>query len=740
VERIPPRLAAALALGAGWLAFFGPFLAADGAPFYRDQLLTALPVRQYLTERLSRGQLPQWYPYEALGVAFIGQMQTATFHPFSWLLLPFAPITALKLQTALAFLLALCGAYRAARALGVSRAGSVAGALAFGYGGYAFGVSHNPSYLVAHATLPWVLWAALRVALPDRLAPRRVAALALAWALVFLAGDAQAFLVAPLVLLAVLALAKERKRAAIVCAGAGALAVLLCGAELLPAIALSGSSIRVQGRSDPLLGRFFSFHPFRLFELAAPSLIPDGLRVPVTTALFHSGGALWSTTVFAGSVVLLLAGLGLARAPRRGLPFAALAALALLLAMGAHAGLLPLLWKVARPLSWFRFPEKYAAFAWVGLFPLAALGFDGAQERPRSAARAAAIAALVALLASALLPALVRRLLGEAGAEAAEETARAWRTGCLWSAGFLGAAALALRLPGSALLLPALVCAELLHGNGAHLPLAPRAILEAPLPFAEAIRAEPHRVVSLAGGHALRTVTGEDVHWAEVMRASLRPDASGVEHVGSLSFNLPLTQVRAWRALGPNASLRGQAGPLFDGCYALVDLAAPDPTGAILLIEDRASELRLLRAPCRPRAYLSAMEPATEHDSPERLHRGLAAGASLWEHTPGAAAAAGSVRLTVDEPERLAFEVEAAADTALVVSDQLAPGWTATLDGAPAPMYFANVAARGLAVPAGRHRVEMRYRTPRLSAGAALSLLGLAAIAALALQRRDRVA
>lgn len=736
MERIPPRLAAALALAAAWLAFFGPFLAADGAPFYRDQLLTALPLRQYLTERLSKGELPQWYPYEALGVAFIGQMQTATFHPFAWLLLPFSPVTALKLQTALAYLLALCGAYRAARALGASRPGSVAGALAFGYGGYAFGVSHNPSYLLAHATLPWVLWAALRLCVPGRLEPRRVAALALAWALVFLAGDAQAFVATPLLLLAVLALAPDRKRTALACAASGALALLICCAELLPAMVLSQSSIRVQGRSDPLLGRFFSFHPLRLFELAAPSLVPDELRVQVTTALFHSGGALWSTTVFAGSLVLLLAGLAIARAPRNALPFAALAAFALLLAMGAHAGLLPALWKVVRPLSWFRFPEKYAGLAWVGLAPLAALGFDTARERPRSSARIAALSAVAALAASFLLPALVRRLAGEAGSAAAEETARAWRSGYLWSAGFLAAGALALRLSGGALLLPALVCAELLHGNGAHLPVAPRAALEAALPFAEAIRRDPHRVVSLAGGHALRTVTGEDVHWAEVMRASLRPDASGAEHIGSLSFNLPLTQLRAWRALGPNASLRGQTGPLFDGCFAVVDMQAPDPPGATALIEDRAAELRLLRIPCRPRAYLSAMEPAGERGAAEGLRQGLAPGFTLWEHAGRAAAAEGSVRITADEPERLALEVEASADTALVVGDQLAPGWTATLDGAPAPLYFANVAARGMAMPAGRHEVEMRYRTPRLAAGAALSLAGLALAAALALRRR----
>src|SRR5438445_457496 len=86
-------------------------------------------------------------------------------------------------------------AAEAARALPVSRPAAVCGAIAFAFGGYAFGVSHNPSYLFAHLTLPWVLWAALRVAAAG--APRHIAALGALWALVFLAGDAQQFALCP---------------------------------------------------------------------------------------------------------------------------------------------------------------------------------------------------------------------------------------------------------------------------------------------------------------------------------------------------------------------------------------------------------------------------------------------------------------------------------------------------------------------------------------------------------------
>ncbi len=723
------RAAAALALC--WAIPFVPFLLSGMAPFYRDELLTALPLRAYASARLRAGALPQWFPFEALGVPFIGQIPTATFHPFTLLLLPFPPLFALELQVALSFALGLFGAYRAARALPASRTASVTGAIAFAFGGYALGVSHNPSYLLAHQTLPLVLWAALRIAAAGP-APRRIVALGVGWALVFLAGDLQEFGLCPLLLLAALSWAPRRARQAFAgFTAAGVLALLLSAAEFVPALLLSRGTIRVAGQGDPLLGRFFSFHPLRLFELAAPSLIPDALRVEVTTPLFHDGGALWATTVFAGALALLLGAL----APRRAWGFAALAAVSLALAMGAHAGLLPLLQRALPPLGWFRFPEKYAAFAWVALVPLVASGFDSVRADPVRARKAMLGAGLLAALLCVVAPVLVPRLFtGPAESAVIEATASAWQVGFLWSACVLAAAAgliaASVRRPLLLCALPALLFLELAHGNHAHLPLAPRAVLESEHPFAAVIRAAGHRVIPLAGGRALRTVTGGDVRWAEVMRASLRPDASGLEHVGSLAFNLPATQRRAWRALGPNASLRSTAGPLFDGCWAITDLDGKPPAGSEPLLEDARLELRLYRVACRPRVYLSAAEPVDERAAAATLHRGLAAGQSIWEAPSPALAAEGSVTLVTDEPEEMVLDASASGPTALVINDELTPGWTATLDGAPAPLYVTNVAVRGLALPAGHHRVELRYRTPGLTAGLWLSALGLLLCAA----------
>lgn len=65
------------------------------------------------------------------------------------------------------------------------------------------------------------------------------------------------------------------------------------------------------------------------------------------------------------------------------------------------------------------------------------------------------------------------------------------------------------------------------------------------------------------------------------------------------------------------------------------------------------------------------------------------------------------------------------------MSDADYPGWEARVDGRPAPLLRADYAFRGVALPAGRHEVELRYRPRAL--WAALAASGLAALAILLL-------
>jgi uncharacterized membrane protein YfhO len=85
-------------------------------------------------------------------------------------------------------------------------------------------------------------------------------------------------------------------------------------------------------------------------------------------------------------------------------------------------------------------------------------------------------------------------------------------------------------------------------------------------------------------------------------------------------------------------------------------------------------------------------------------------------------------------------EVDVLSEGLLVVNDAFWPGWVARIDGREAPIFPANVIARGVIVPAGRHIVTMAYEPPELRVGLMLSLAGIAVSAGIALfeERRRR--
>jgi hypothetical protein len=98
----------------------------------------------------------------------------------------------------------------------------------------------------------------------------------------------------------------------------------------------------------------------------------------------------------------------------------------------------------------------------------------------------------------------------------------------------------------------------------------------------------------------------------------------------------------------------------------------------------------------------------------------------------------GSSAVVEARPHR--FEARVACDgrCLAVLHVPMAPGWIANLDGAGAPLVAANVAAMGVVVPPGTHRVTWRYAPPGLVPGAAATALGLAGCAALARRKRRR--
>jgi len=86
-------------------------------------------------------------------------------------------------------------------------------------------------------------------------------------------------------------------------------------------------------------------------------------------------------------------------------------------------------------------------------------------------------------------------------------------------------------------------------------------------------------------------------------------------------------------------------------------------------------------------------------------------------------AASGSATYEEVRPEDVRISVEATAPSIVVVRNAWDRGWSATVDGDPAPVLRADYFLQGVPVQAGRHEIRLTYREPSIGRGLLLSAL-----------------
>jgi hypothetical protein len=335
-----------------------------------------------------------------------------------------------------------------------------------------------------------------------------------------------------------------------------------------------------------------------------------------------------------------------------------------------------------------------------------------------------------------------------------------------WAALWLGAAAAALLLrtarprwrQASAAFAGFVVAADVTAGARPVNRLAPIALVQHRPPVLDLVlpEAEKARLLANSGGLALlnrslvRGPAGWDREWSWALGAQESLTAPAGTRWGLRgSYDADFTGIGAPGLKRMSALVRQLEGtPLSERLLRLgnVGWVVDDrPRGFPLLPESAtfpsvySHPLRALSVPDPlPGAYVvgSALRADSDDDaialllSPGFDPRREAVLAGAGDARPLPAGWSGSARVLRRAENSLRVETETNAPGILVVVEAFHGDWRATVDGAPARVERANVAFRGVEVPAGRHTVEMRY-APRsipwaIGLGAAGLLLALA--------------
>ncbi len=742
--------------------------------FRRDLSLVWYPMVEAVVRCVAAGSWPVWDPWRGFGQPLLADARAAVLYPTTWLNLLVPPWL---YETWFVFghlVLAAGGAYALLRRLGSSAAGAFAGGALWLCGGPLVSLGWQFHHLAGAAWMPVVLACADRVlAVPGR---RAVARLGLALALQVFAGSPDYTAVTALVMatVAMARLAPAGPRAARLgglAAGCG-LGLLLSAPQWLPMLALARASARWTSGGAGI----WALHPLRLVELALPIRWFD-LPLPASwAASLFEGREPYLASIYCGAPLLVLA--AAAGFDRRSALLWILVIAGALLSLGPRTPLYEALMAAAPPLRVFRYPEKVLLVAALALALLAGLGFDAvASGRAEARRRARAGALLVAVLASAAAlvlawPSPEKRgidapaLLGWGGLPPGSPLVRGALMAVRGAVLGLGAAvvlARSIRPERQALLVACLGGLDLLWSHHRLNPTAPVALFTSrPSPLKHLGDVEAAR--AYVYDYTLRVPSsGSEAPGAEVYTLARMPEGWSLDAaivLGVLDYLNPPTAAR-W---GLRGSFDLDIGDLYpDHLRRLVThLREVEGGGAharllrlggvthVLTLHDApwSRDLQplvtlpgLFREPIRvytvpsplPRAYVVGGARIADDEAAEAVLDSAEFDAAREIVLPtGSGRPATAVEARLDpiqwRPDRIELGVRLSQPGFVVLTETFDPGWHAKVDGRPVGVLRANLAFRAIPMPAGEHRLTMRYVPPGLVAGAAAAAVAAAVL------------
>lgn len=723
--------------------FFAGVLFGGRVFYMRDLLRYFYPAKHLLRDIVQHGEFPYWNPYFSAGQPLAANPEHEVFYPLNWLILLPSYRFGFHLQIVLHVWIGLLAMYALLRSMEIEPPAAFLGALSFGLGGVFLSYVNLLPYLFCAAWLPLTALFARRFLLHR--AWRDFALASLFLALQLLVGEPTTILQTG-ILLGVYALYRGWRNVGWVAAMCGT-AVLAAAVQILPALDHAAHSSRARAFSFEAVSTW-SMPWARLGELFYPNLLGhvtiDGQSWWWARGLYDQNKGPFLYSIHAGLLIAVVA-LAAIIVRRRGAGLMiGLGLISLALAVGYHTPLLR--WLYDAGFRTLRYPEK---FALLGLFALSVFGAamldritGGDAELRRAAIVVAAsvttIAAAVLLLSfTPLYAPLFTSAWHLAQDAAAIRSMQFSRFDWIVAVARGLAVILLLRTASSprrgawTTAAAAIMTLDLYLVHREINPTAPRELLDPPPAEAWVPRDRaPFRIFHEADWYdktpeirqwftdtatapwvtrnglfpmqpalyGIRTVMERDfdrtlllptldfVNAAWAVRAAGRPD-----------WPAPfMAMSNAWSRILPRRYDAGQTTPI-------VFLAAPQVpryylASQLVTIRDRADFVALLSRASFPLRVAFIAEPA---------------------FVP----ADGVIRHVAETANTATIDVEAAGRTFLVMSVTPQPYWRITIDGKPARAIITNIGYQGAIIPAGAHRVEMRYRNPLIIWGGVISVI-----------------
>ena len=722
--------------------------------YFRDFTVTFYPLRLFVARELREGRWPFWNPY-----LYEGTFVVPSFYPVDLLLALWpSPQFASWLLT-LHLPLAALGAYALAREIGQERPGAFVAGAVYALGGLALSSLNLFVFLQALALAPIV------AVLFRRAAAR--GGRAIAWAALLLAASlttlAVEFVAQGLVLAWLLGLEQGRDARSVGrLALASGLGIALAAVPIGVVLGLLPETQRGVGFES---GVAFAneVHPFALAQAVVPGIFGP-LDAPPGEVFwggrFFTKGFPYFLSLYVGPAVLALAALGASRTRGRiALRLVLLlGAVSLLYSLGERGGLAPLVARLPG-LDAFRFPSKALLGAHCAVALLAGSGAD-AMRTGKSGALGMIAGAWAFVLAGLCVLALWKdRWLSLLFFEAprgdpsqfarliAAEIGRSAVVAVLVCVVALAARHGRLPIARAQALLVIVVVLDLVRAGAGLNPQVRPSLFSLPPEIESALRVpEGGRVFSFAAQNSpelrrgLERSTQRAVLTFLLHRRALGHLTNILDRVET-AWSPDVTSFGVWPAEllkeGYDPARVASILPQLRGAaiQRIVSLDPLEAAGLRLRTELGSGvgdiKLRVYELDKAWPRWSVACRVFTAQDAQTALFQAWTpefdgAGEVALETPLQPTCQRGAVERTEAWPGRERFRVDADGAGVFVSRDSWARGWTAFVDGKPAPVLRANGRQRAVPIPEGRHHVELVYQPPGLN-----SALPISAFAAL---------